>query len=160
MNVGSLILLTIALGLLLMFIQRAEARRRLTAAGAEVHETDSLDEVIGDVDLLYMTRIQHEYDNEADQAFFASTDMSQYKLTVERVGRMKEYAAVMHPFPRNDEIPVAIDTDKRAMYFRQARNGVWIRAALIAYLFDAEAPIMSKHRSFFREFSDYNSSRR
>jgi len=137
-----------------------EFRRRLTDAGAQVYETDDLDEVIEDIDLLYMTRIQHEYDNEADQAFFAATDMGRYKLTPAKVARMKEYAAIMHPFPRNDEIPVELDTDKRSMYFRQARNGVWIRAALIAYLFDAEAPIMSKHRSFFREFSDYNSSRR
>ena len=51
---------------------------------------------------------------------------------------LKTHAPILHPFPRDEafgEIPPAIDTDPRAHYFRQARNGMWARAALLAYLF-------------------------
>jgi aspartate carbamoyltransferase catalytic subunit len=49
----------------------------------------------------------------------------------------------MHPFPRRDEIDVAIDPDPRAMYWRQERNGMWSRAALIAYMFRVDREIMN-----------------
>ena len=49
----------------------------------------------------------------------------------------------MHPFPRRDEIDVAIDSDPRAMYWRQERNGMWIRAALIAYIFNVHEEILN-----------------
>jgi aspartate carbamoyltransferase catalytic subunit len=69
---------------------------------------------------------------------------------------MKWYAAIMHPFPRNEEIPFDIDKNPRAMYFRQARNGMWARAALIAYLFDMDGRIASHYRKTFSDFHDYN----
>jgi aspartate carbamoyltransferase catalytic subunit len=53
---------------------------------------------------------------------------------------MKEYVPILHPFPRDSvvqEIPVQVDADPRAMYFRQARNGMWARAALLVHMFDA-----------------------
>lgn len=131
-------------------------RRELVGRGVQVEEAGGLDEVIDQIDLLYMTRIQHEHDSDQDAAFFAETDMGQFKLTPERVSRMREHAAILHPFPRNDEIPFAIDEDPRAMYFRQARNGMWARAALIAYLFDAEQRIQALHRQMFSEYHDYN----
>ena len=62
---------------------------------------------------------------------------------------MKEYAPILHPFPRDQhfgEIPPEIDNDPRAMYFRQARNGMWIRAALLAHIFDVDHHI-SRHFS-------------
>ena len=68
---------------------------------------------------------------------------------------MKDYAPILHPFPRDanfGEIPPAIDTNPRATYFRQARNGMWIRAALLAYLFNVDRDIASYYR---RHFSDY-----
>ena len=134
-------------------------RRELVSRGVEVEEAGSLDEVIDQVDLLYMTRIQHEHNNAEDAKFFAEADLSKFKLTPQRVARMREYAAILHPFPRNDEIPFEIDDDPRAMYFRQARNGMWARAALIAYLFDAEQRVQGLHRQMFSEYHDYNSSR-
>ena len=131
-------------------------RRDLVGLGVQVEEVDTLDEVLDQVDLLYMTRIQHEHDNEDDSRFFAEADLSQYKLTPQRVARMRDYAAILHPFPRNDEIPFEIDDDPRAMYFRQARNGMWARAALITYLFDAEQRVQALHRQMFSEYHDYN----
>jgi len=47
----------------------------------------------------------------------------------------------MHPLPRRDEIPVKIDADKRAMYWRQARNGMWVRVTLIAKIFQKDKDI-------------------
>jgi aspartate carbamoyltransferase catalytic subunit len=69
---------------------------------------------------------------------------------------MKEYAPILHPFPRNDEIPFEIDNDPRAMYFRQARNGMWIRAALLAHIFNVDTKVMSHHAKVFSEYHDYN----
>ena len=66
---------------------------------------------------------------------------------------MKSYAPILHPFPRDQhfgEIPPEIDDDPRAMYFRQARNGMWIRAALLAHIFNADHQIS---RFFHEQFS-------
>jgi hypothetical protein len=71
-------------------------------------------------------------------------DFAPYKLTLELTARMKSYAPILHPFPRDQhfgEIPTEIDDDPRAMYFRQARNGMWIRAALLAHMFDVDHQI-------------------
>ena len=68
---------------------------------------------------------------------------------------MKSYAPILHPFPRDQhfgEIPPEIDDDPRAMYFRQARNGMWIRAALLAHIFNADHQIS---RFFHEQFSQW-----
>lgn len=131
-----------------------ELKDKLVAAGAEVYEHASIDAVLGDVDLLYMTRVQHEHDKDGG----AAVDWSDYVLTTERVARMREYAPIMHPFPRNDEIPTEVDVDPRAMYFRQARNGMWVRSALLAHLFDMEAVIQGHHRATYGDYHHYNES--
>jgi aspartate carbamoyltransferase len=128
-----------------------DLRQRLLARNVRIVEVDSLEAevdgrpVIEQVDALYMTRIQKEHDNPTDVASFASIDFSQYKLTRELVSRMKTYAPILHPFPRDQhfgEIPPEIDEDPRAMYFRQARNGMWVRAALLAHIFNADHQIL------------------
>ncbi len=133
-----------------------EMKTRLIDKGVKVHESDDLREVIDKIDLLYMTRIQHEHDKKEDREFFENLDTSKYYLSRDIVSRMKWYAAIMHPFPRNEEIPFEIDNNPRAMYFRQARNGMWIRAALIAYLFDMDGRIASHYQKTFSRFHDYN----
>ena len=103
--------------------------------------------MIEQLDALYMTRIQKEHNDPHDAESMASIDFSRYCLTPELVARMKEYAPILHPFPRDQhfgEIPPEIDNDPRAMYFRQARNGMWIRAALLAHIFDVDHHI-SRH---------------
>ena len=57
--------------------------------------------------------------------------------------RLRPNAVIMHPFPRRDEIDVAVDTDPRAMYWRQERNGMWTRASLMAYIFRVDGEIMA-----------------
>ena len=124
--------------------------------GVRVFESDDLADVIGELDLLYMTRIQNEHNSPEEAAFFETLDYSKFRLSEELLKQMKEYAAIMHPFPRNEEIPPEIDQDPRAMYFRQARNGMWVRAALIAYLFDMDGRIASHHTNLFSSYHDYN----
>ena len=123
-----------------------ELRERLTDAGAEVREFGSLDEdcdgqpLLSQVDCLYTTRIQREHNSKDERKELDSLDLSQFQLTPERVATMKDFAPIMHPYPRDsvvNELPVEVDTDPRAMYFRQARNGMWARAALLVHLFDA-----------------------
>jgi len=114
---------------------------RLEETGVHIEHAHSLPEVIDQLDMLYMTRIQHEHDTEADQRFFETFDATQFTLTTDLLPKMKEYCPILHPFPRNQEIPFDIDSDPRAMYFRQARNGMWIRAALLAHLFDVDGKI-------------------
>ena len=124
-----------------------DLRARLEQRRVRMVELDSLDSLLDGVpaierfDALYMTRIQKEHNAQADETEFARIDFSQYKLTPALVRRMKPYAPILHPFPRDQhfgEVPPEIDNDPRAMYFRQARNGMWVRAALLAHIFNVD----------------------
>jgi aspartate carbamoyltransferase catalytic subunit len=94
-----------------------------------VHETYDVHEVIGEVDVLYVTRVQRE--RFADQAQYESVK-DYYVITPELMEKAKERMVVMHPLPRISEISYAIDDDPRAAYFRQMENGMYIRMALLA----------------------------
>jgi aspartate carbamoyltransferase catalytic subunit len=104
-------------------------------------ETEALDNVLSEADAIYMTRIQDEHDEIAGES--DRTDISRFKLTLKDMERVKANAVILHPFPRRDEIDVAIDPDPRAMYWAQERNGMWSRAALIAYIFNVDEQIMN-----------------
>ena len=94
-------------------------------------ETTSLDDVMGELDILYMTRVQRErFFNEADYLRLRDS----YILTPEKLKAAKEDMRVLHPLPRVNEISVAVDDDPRAAYFRQVKNGKFIRMALILKL--------------------------
>jgi len=103
-------------------------------------ETEALDNVLSEADAIYMTRIQDEYDTTAGDS--GKTDTSRFKLRPSDMTRIRPNAIIMHPFPRRDEIDVAIDSDPRAIYWRQERNGMWTRAALIAYIFNVHEAIL------------------
>lgn len=106
-----------------------------------VIETEDLCNVLSEADAVYMTRIQDEHDEVAGES--GRTDTSRFKLKLEDMRAVKANAVIMHPFPRRDEIDVAIDQDPRAMYWRQERNGMWTRAALLAYIFNVHQEIMN-----------------
>jgi aspartate carbamoyltransferase catalytic subunit len=92
------------------------------------HETRDLDEVLPKVDVVYQTRIQKErFEDEASYQAVRGV----YVVDTDTMARLSPYAIVMHPLPRVDEIDPAVDSDPRAAYFRQARNGVQIRMALL-----------------------------
>jgi len=98
-------------------------------------ETKSLDSVIGDLDVLYMTRVQRErFFNEEDYIRLKDS----YILTMEKLSHAKKDMMVLHPLPRVNEIAVEIDDDPRAMYFRQAKCGMFIRMALLAGILGVE----------------------
>ena len=98
-------------------------------------EVISLDEVIGKLDLLYMTRVQRErFFNEED--YIRLKDF--YILTKEKMKAAREDMLVLHPLPRVNEISVEIDDDPRAAYFKQVQYGVYVRMALIYTLLGLE----------------------
>jgi aspartate carbamoyltransferase catalytic subunit len=130
-------------------------RDALIKAGVDVLTADSLEAVVDgrplleQTDCLYMTRIQREHNSESDSQEIERTDLSPFQLTAERANRLPEWAAIMHPFPRDSvvkEIPETVDLNPRAMYFRQARNGMWARAALLTHIFGAESELQTLAR--------------
>ena len=107
----------------------------LESRGIEYKEVSSMEEVMGELDVLYMTRVQRErFFNEADYIRLKDT----YILTPEKLAPAKQDMIVMHPLPRVNEISVAVDDDPRAMYFTQAKNGMFIRMALILKMLEVQ----------------------
>ena len=99
-------------------------------------ECDALDGALPKLDILYMTRVQKErFFNEEDYIRLKN----HYILDSEKMKLAKEDMIVMHPLPRVNEISVDVDTDARAIYFKQAQCGVYIRMALIMKLLGLEA---------------------
>ena len=101
-------------------------------------ETEDFGSVMGEADAIYMTRIQDEHDKAGESK---AVDYSPFYFTAEHLKRIKKTCVIMHPLPRRHEIEVAVDADPRAVFWRQERNGMWARAALIAHIFDADKKI-------------------
>ena len=94
-------------------------------------EVETMEEVMPELDVLYMTRIQRErFDDPAEYERLKDS----YVLTAEKMALAKKEMAVLHPLPRVNEISVKVDDDPRAAYFRQALNGKYMRMALILKL--------------------------
>ena len=96
-------------------------------------EVETMEEVIGSLDVLYMTRIQRErFDEPSEYERLKNS----YILDPAKMALAKEQMCVLHPLPRVNEISVAVDDDPRAAYFRQALNGKYMRMALILKLLE------------------------
>jgi len=107
----------------------------LESRGIEYKEVSTMEEVMPELDVLYMTRVQRErFFNEADYIRLKDT----YILTPDKLVPAKKDMIVMHPLPRVNEISVAVDDDPRAMYFPQAKNGMFIRMALILKMLEVQ----------------------
>jgi len=104
----------------------------------QFEERDNLKEVIPSLDAVYMTRIQDEYDEAGESK---RIDYSAYYFKKEYLKILPPNAIIMHPLPRRDELPRVIDADTRAIYWRQVRNGMWVRVSLIATLFRKDKDI-------------------
>ena len=113
----------------------------LAKKGIDFEVCDSLKDAVKVADAVYMTRIQDEWDSAKGAS--AKIDTSHFKFGAEELKLLKPDGCIMHPLPRRDEIATCCDHDPRAMYWRQMRNGMWIRAALIAATFGYERPIMN-----------------
>ncbi|MBN1247108.1 MAG: aspartate carbamoyltransferase [Anaerolineae bacterium] len=97
--------------------------------GMKVRETHDIADVIEHADVLYVTRVQKE--RFSDPAQYEEVK-DYYKVTPEIMQRAKPGMALMHPLPRVGEIDPSVDSDPRAAYFRQVRNGMYVRMALLA----------------------------
>ena len=110
-------------------------RDAIEEAGCEYEEVTNLEKAMGDLDILYMTRVQRE-------RFFNEEDYIRLKdsfiLTKEKMKDAREDMLVLHPLPRVNEISVKVDKDPRAVYFKQAQYGVYVRMALILKLMEVE----------------------
>ena len=101
----------------------------------EYKETEDLESVIPELDILYMTRVQRErFFNEADYIRLKN----RYILTPQKLVSAKKTMKILHPLPRVNEISVSVDSDPRAVYFRQTLYGKFIRMALIMKLLEVQ----------------------
>ncbi len=108
----------------------------LDPKGIEYRESASLEAVMPELDILYMTRVQRErFFNEADYIRLKDT----YILTTEKLANAKADLCIMHPLPRVNEISVGVDDDPRACYFKQVLYGKYMRMALILKLLEEAA---------------------
>ncbi|XP_010914111.1 aspartate carbamoyltransferase, chloroplastic [Elaeis guineensis] len=104
----------------------------LTSKGVEWEESTDLFEVVSKCDVVYQTRIQRERFGERIDLYEAAR--GKYIVDSKVLDVMPKHAVIMHPLPRLDEITVGVDGDPRAAYFRQAKNGLYIRMALLKLL--------------------------
>ena len=110
----------------------AKYKSFLNSRKIKFSESDNLESILPKIDVLYMTRIQKER--------FSSTKLykrvkNSFVLNKKMLDKLNKRAVIMHPLPRVNEISREVDDDKRAAYFRQARNGLYIRMALLNLLF-------------------------
>jgi len=112
----------------------SEITERLREDGVTVEETDDLKAALGEADLLYMTRIQKErFEDPSEYDRLRGS----YVLTREMIEQTNPHVTVMHPLPRVNEIATDVDALPGAAYFRQARNGIPVRMALLALVLGA-----------------------
>lgn len=104
----------------------------LERRGIPYDQCSSLENILRDVEVVYQTRIQQE--RYTDPKRLAEIKEGCYQITQKTLEIMHPNTIIMHPFPRNNEIATDVDSDPRAAYFRQARNGLYIRMALLTFV--------------------------
>jgi aspartate carbamoyltransferase catalytic subunit len=106
-------------------------------------ETRDFETVLPHADVLYMTRLQEEHDVTGESQ---RIDRSSFQLGVRHLKKIKPSAVILDPLPRHGETEIGVDEDSRALYWEQERNGLWMRAALIALLFRVQDAIFKGSR--------------
>ena len=121
------------------FAMGGDIKAHLREHGIPFDETDDLAAVIGELDAIYVTRLQTEHDVGDESKGF---EHARFRIGPEQLPALKSDAVIMHPLPRGPELDPAVDGDSRAMYWRQERNGMWMRVALLVKIFgvDGELP--------------------
>lgn len=99
-----------------------------------IEELDDLNDVIDEIDVLYVTRIQKERFSDISEYMKVK---GSYKITLDHVKKMKEDAIIMHPLPRVDEIDYSVDRTPQAKYFKQVYYGLLTRMSLLALILGA-----------------------
>lgn len=116
-----------------------DLRQKLIAANVNFEETENFTDAIAAADAIYMTRVQDEYDNNSESKQVKSSD---FHFKKHHLDIIKKDAIIMHPLPRRDEIDAQVDSDPRARYWRQERNGMWTRVALVTKIFGVDRNIV------------------
>ncbi len=107
-----------------------ELKNFIVSRGVKMYETEQLDDVLPDTDVLYVTRVQKERFTDLDS--YEKVE-KYYVITGETLKKVKKSAIIMHPFPRVGEISMEVDLDPRAVYItEQMKNGMYVRMALLA----------------------------
>lgn len=117
----------------------------LDAAGVKYELGCDFEKVLPIADAVYMTRVQDEWDQVDGES--SRIDLSKFYFTAEHLQKLPLQSVVMHPLPRRREIEVEVDKDPRAVYWRQVRNGMWARTALLAMIFNCTPAINEFHGS-------------
>ncbi len=116
----------------------ADILAALDKAGMQYEICHDFEQIVPEVDAIYMTRIQDEWDVAQESQLI---DTSKFHFEARHLKVLKPDAVLMHPLPRRQEIDAEVDSDPRAVYWRQVRNGMWIRAALLLTVFDRESEV-------------------
>jgi aspartate carbamoyltransferase catalytic subunit len=111
----------------------------LDRAGGRYELSADFHSVIPQADAIYMTRVQDEWD--AEKGASSRVSICKYSIGAAELRLLKPDAVIMHPLPRRSEISTEVDHDPRAVYWRQMRNGMWIRVALFATIFGCDREI-------------------
>ncbi len=106
-------------------------------------ETTNFTQAIKKSDAVYMTRLQSEYEFEEGRKQAPPYDIEDYCFKVKHLSSLKPHSVILHPLPRRSEIEMGVDQDKRAIYWRQVRNGMWTRAALMVKIFNLTDKVLN-----------------
>ena len=120
------------------FAMEDDIKSFLVANDIPFAETEDLPSVLPELDALYVTRMQSEWDRDGESR---QVDTERFRIGVEEMKLLKPRGIVMHPLPRGPEIDPAVDADPRAMYWRQERNGMWMRVAVLLKIFKLETRV-------------------
>ncbi|MCC7293405.1 MAG: hypothetical protein IT449_15200 [Phycisphaerales bacterium] len=118
----------------------------VTRYGIEYEIRHDLRPVIGECNAVYMTRLQDEWDVAGESK---SIDYGRYHITREMSGDFKPDLAILHPLPRRHEIDPSLDALPHAKYWEQVRNGMWMRASIIATIFGVDTAITDHYHSYY-----------
>jgi len=139
-------------GVRLVFVSPPELRigddiiEHVKRHGVEYTTSDDLRSCLGDLDAVYMTRMQDEWDVDGESSMI---DYKRYSLTSEMARDFKPHLVIMHPLPRRHELDQTLDALPQARYWQQVRNGMWMRAALIAQVFNVETQIRNHYHAYY-----------
>jgi aspartate carbamoyltransferase catalytic subunit len=120
------------------FGMREDILKALNNQGIKYTITEKFKEVIPLADAIYSTRLQDEHDIEHESS---AINYDLFSFKEEYLKLLCKNAVILHPLPRRNEIEVGVDKDPRALYWKQARNGMWIRMALILKIFSRDEEV-------------------
>jgi len=124
------------------FRMEEDIKAHLKEHGVAFSETEDMEAALPSLDALYITRIQDEHDVSKESS---RVDLSRFKFGVRHLRALKGDGVIMHPLPRRDEIHPDVDSDPRAKYWRQERNGMWMRVAILTKIFKIDHQILHSY---------------